>query len=67
MVNAAFVNNVTDEEYRQFGLSLETVTTGINNAFAPKMGGSNTPLRLELIDSRPASLLLIQNTSWKKR
>ena len=32
---AAFVNNVGDEEYRQYGLNLESVSAALLNAFAP--------------------------------
>ena len=30
-----FVNNVGDTEYRQYGLNLESVVTGVTNGFAP--------------------------------
>ena len=35
-----FINNFTDTEYRQYGLSLESVTTGVNMGFAaPRWAG----------------------------
>ena len=42
-----FVKNIGDEEYRQYGLTLEAVTTGVASGYAPApLVGRHLPLQL---------------------